>query len=51
MRDRNEKWGERTVREVASLSATDALNLEIIDYLAADIPDLLKQMNGRRVTI
>ena len=51
MRDRNAKWGERTVREAVSLSAIDALNLEIIDYLAADIPDLLKQMNGRHVTI
>ena len=51
MRDRNAKWGERTVREAVSLSATDGLNLEIIDYLAADIPDLLKQMNGRHVTI
>jgi membrane-bound serine protease (ClpP class) len=51
MRDRNAEWGERAVREAVSLSATEALNLKVIDYVAADVPDLLKQINGRHITI
>jgi membrane-bound serine protease (ClpP class) len=51
MRDRNAEWAERAVREAVSLSATEALNLKVIDYVAADVPDLLKQVNGRHITI
>ena len=39
------------MREAVSLSATEALNLKVIDYVAADVPDLLKQVNGRHITI
>ncbi len=51
MRHRNAEWAERAVREAVSLSATEALNLKVIDYVAADVPDLLKQVNGRHVAI
>jgi membrane-bound serine protease (ClpP class) len=51
MRGRNQEWAERAVREAVSLSATEALNLGVIDYVAADVPDLLKQANGRRITV
>lgn len=51
MRDRNAEWAERAVREAVSLSATEALNLKVIEYVAADVPDLLKQVNGRHITI
>ncbi|MGH8685841.1 MAG: NfeD family protein, partial [Nitrosospira sp.] len=51
MRGRNAEWAERAVREAVSLSATEALNLKVIDYVATDVPDLLNQVNGRQVTI
>lgn len=51
MRKRNVEWAERAVHEAVSLSAVDALNLNVIDYVAADVPDLLRQLNGREVTI
>ncbi|SOD41199.1 NfeD family protein [Nitrosovibrio sp. Nv4] len=51
MRGRNAEWAERAVHEAVSLSATEALNLKVIDYVAADVPDLLKQMNGRQVNV
>ncbi|MDN5837016.1 MAG: nodulation protein NfeD [Nitrosospira sp.] len=51
MRGRNAEWAERAVREAVSLSATEALNLKVIDYVAADVPDLLEQVNGREVTV
>jgi membrane-bound serine protease (ClpP class) len=51
MRGRNAEWAERAVHEAVSLSATEALNLKVIDYIAADVPDLLKQVNGRQVNV
>ena len=51
MRGRNGDWGERAVREAVSLSATDARKLKVIDLVARDIPDLLKQLDGRKLTI
>ena len=51
MRGRNAEWAERAVREAVSLSAAEALNLKVIDYVAADVPDLLEQVNGRRMNI
>lgn len=51
MRGRNAEWAERAVRQAVSLSATEALNLKVIDYVAADVPDLLEQVNGRRMTV
>jgi membrane-bound serine protease (ClpP class) len=51
MRGRNQEWAERAVREAVSLSATEALSLGVIDYVATDVPDLLKQANGRQITV
>lgn len=51
MRGRNAEWAERAVREAVSLSATEALDLKVIDYVATDVADLLKQVNGRQFTI
>ena len=44
LRKRNADWAEKAVRESVSLSAQQALKLKVIDYLAADVPDLLKQL-------
>lgn len=51
MRHRNAEWAEKAVREAASLSAEDALKLKVVDFVAADLPDLLRQANGRNVTL
>ncbi|MBN9133696.1 MAG: nodulation protein NfeD [Nitrosospira multiformis] len=51
MRGRNVEWAERAVREAVSLSASEALNLKVIDYVAADTVDLLKQLDGRQVNV
>ncbi len=47
LRGRNAEWAERAVREAVSLSATEALALKVIDVVATDLDDLLKQLNGR----
>lgn len=48
---RNEKWAEKAVREGASLPASEALKLNVIDIVATDQPDLLKQLEGRKVNL
>ena len=49
MRARNADWAERAVREAVSLPASEALKLNVIDLIAADVPDLLKRLDGRKV--
>jgi membrane-bound serine protease (ClpP class) len=46
-RHRNEAWARAAVLESASITAEDALGTNVIDFLAADLPDLLKQLDGR----
>lgn len=50
LRGRNAEWAEQAVREAASVSAEEALRLGIIDLVAADLADLLRQLDGREVT-
>ncbi|MBP0594309.1 nodulation protein NfeD [Paraburkholderia sp. LEh10] len=47
LRGRNVEWAERAVREAVSLSARDALDQKVVDLIARDIPDLLRQLDGR----
>jgi membrane-bound serine protease (ClpP class) len=50
-RGRNAEWAERAVREAVSLTAQEALRERVIDVVARDVPDLLAQIDGRRVRI
>ncbi|WP_025597280.1 NfeD family protein [Burkholderia sp. WSM2230] len=50
MRGRNADWAERAVREAVSLTAADALAQHVVDVNARDVPDLLRQLDGRTVT-
>jgi membrane-bound serine protease (ClpP class) len=49
MRHRNADWAEQAVREAVSLPAEEALKLRVIDYIAADVPALLTQLDGKTV--
>ena len=51
LRGRNVDWAERAVREAASLEAQEALRLRVIDIIAADVYDLLRQLHGRTVQL
>lgn len=51
LRGRNADWAEKAVREAASLSASEALKQNVIDVVAINISDLLKQIDGREVEI
>jgi membrane-bound serine protease (ClpP class) len=48
-RQRNVEWAKSAVKESASISAEKALQLKVVDLIAADLPELLKQLNGRAV--
>ena len=49
LRSRNAVWAESAVRGAASLSSSDALEEHVIDIVAKDVPDLLRQLQGRKV--
>lgn len=49
LRGRNAEWAEQAVRESVSLSASEALQKNVITLIAQDVPDLLAQADGREV--
>ncbi len=51
MRGRNVEWAEQAVRQAVSLTAAEALKLKVIDVVAADVPDLLHKLDGRKVNV
>jgi membrane-bound serine protease (ClpP class) len=48
---RNADWAAEAVRSAVSLSAADALRLHVIDAIAGNVPDLLRQIDGRIVKV
>ncbi len=48
---RNAEWAELAVREAVSLTAKEAQEKNVIDLIAPDLPDLLRQINGRVVQL
>jgi membrane-bound serine protease (ClpP class) len=48
---RNADWAAEAVRTAVSLPASDALKLNVIDVIADDVPDLLRQIDGRTVKV
>ena len=48
-RGRDPDFAERAVREGANLQASEALKANVVNYIATDLADLLRQANGARV--
>jgi membrane-bound serine protease (ClpP class) len=51
LRGRNVEWAEATVREAANLTATEALEQNVIDLVAEDLDELLAAIDGRAIAI
>ena len=51
LRGRNAEWGEKAVVDAASLSATEALEQKVVELTAADVPALLRQLDGRKLDV
>jgi len=50
-RGKNAKWAEEAVRKSVSITETEALKLKVVDLIAADIPTLLKDIDGKTVDL
>lgn len=50
-RGRNLEWAELAVREAASATAQEALELNVVEIVAQDLDDLLQQLDGRVVSL
>lgn len=48
---RNADWAELAVRDAASITAEEALEIGVIDLIAKDVGDLLEQSHGRTVEV
>ena len=51
LRQRNADWADQAVRQAVSLPAEEALKMKVVDIVAADLPDLLKQLDGRKIAV
>ncbi|MCL4767511.1 MAG: nodulation protein NfeD [Hyphomicrobiaceae bacterium] len=50
LRGRNADWAERAVREGATLTATQAVKENVVEFIAPDLRELLAAADGRTVT-
>ena len=50
-RGRNTEWAIDAVRKSVAITETEALKKKVIDIVARDVDDLLKQAHGRRLDI
>jgi len=51
LRNRNEEWARLAVRQAASLNAEEALEQNVIDLIATDLTDLLRQLDGWEINV
>ena len=51
LRIRNEDWAERAVRDAISATAEEAVDLNVVDFIATDLADLLAQIDDRSVVL
>ena len=50
-RGRNAEWGENAVRKSVSVTEEEALKLHVIDFVSADLQDLLSKLDGRVIKL
>jgi len=51
LRGRNADWAEQAVRDAIAANSTEAVELRVVDFLATDLDDLLKHIDGLAVTL
>jgi len=50
-RGRNADWADRAVRRSESITADDAVDSNVVDFIAANLNDLLDSLDGRKTTL
>ncbi|HPP07524.1 MAG TPA: nodulation protein NfeD [bacterium] len=48
---RNEKWAERAVRESIAITAEEAVKINVADFIATDIEDLINKLHQKQVKL
>ena len=51
LRGRNADWAERAVRRSVSATQTEAVELNVVDFSASDLDELLERIEGSTVTL
>ena len=49
-RGRNADWAEQAVRQSVSITADQAVEMRVVDFIATDLGDLLSKLDGREVS-
>lgn len=49
LNDRNEQWGEKAIRESVSITSEEAIEINVINYIASDTEELLKKIDGMTI--
>lgn len=50
-RGRNIEWAERAVKNSDSITANEALKLNVIDIVSPNVPSLLNSINGKKIKV
>jgi membrane-bound serine protease (ClpP class) len=50
-RGRNQDWVERAIRDGESITSSQALDSNVVEYIADDLDELFAKMNGREVIL
>ncbi|MCE7929348.1 MAG: nodulation protein NfeD [Chloroflexi bacterium CFX7] len=51
LRGRNANWAEEAVREAVAATANRAVELDVVDFVAVDLDDLLSRIDGQTVEL
>jgi membrane-bound serine protease (ClpP class) len=51
LRERNADWAEQAVREAVAVNQQEAVELDVVDFVATDLADLLRQSEGRTIEV
>lgn len=51
LRQRNAEWAEDAVREAVSVTAEEAVELNVVDFIARDLSALIAELDGRAVVV
>ena len=51
LRGRNADWAEDAVRDAVAVNQSDAVELNVVDFVANDLDDLLRQAEGMTITL
>jgi membrane-bound serine protease (ClpP class) len=51
LRGRNADWAEQAVRDAVSVNENQAVDLNVVDFVATSVPDVLNMADGRQVQV